>query len=448
MPETRITGGTVVTGPNDQLREVRERTESPQTPGECLTRSELAEQVNAWIHDRHGNTVELDGNYVGKLERGLIRWPQALYREGLRAALGVARDADLGFRRTRRSAASLESVNRSDFLRAALGVTAGAMVAPLAQSLITRQLTPVPSVVGQHEIDQVRTTARVFGTWDHTYGGGLVREAVAAQLRYSAGLLNARCSERLRGDLYSAVGFLGHTAAFMAFDAYAHEDAREMFRFALGCAEQGDDWHLRAKVLSSMARQAVWCGDPDAGLTLVELAMVRADRLTPTERAMLLTARGRALAKLHRVSDAAKTIGLADEQFANANPANDPVWMSYYDAAQHSGDTGHALFDLALDGKFASEASTRLATAVDGHTAPYARSRAISGIKLASLTMRTGDPVEAAGIGVRALEAAGTITSRRAADDLRELRSFAARHQRVPEVAELRNAIGNRLAIS
>ncbi|MEU0529149.1 XRE family transcriptional regulator [Amycolatopsis tolypomycina] len=433
--------------PNDQLRGARERTESPVTPGECLSRSELADLVNGWVFENKNITVELTANYIGKLERGLVRWPQTSYREGMRAVLNVRTDAELGFRRPRKIVASLDRVNRSEFLRTTLGVTAGALVAPLAQTLLNRQPTPVPSVVSQTHIDQVRTTAKLFGTWDHTYGGGLVREAVTAQLRYSAELLNSRCPEKLRTDLFNAVGFLGHTSGFMAFDAYAHNDAREMFEFALACAEKSGDWHLRAKVLSSMARQEIWCGNPDAGLTLVELAMVRADRLTPTERAMLLTARARALAKLHRVSDAANTVGLADDQFANSEPLNDPAWMAYYDAAQHSGDTGHALFDLALDGCFESEAVRRLSSAVDGHSSTYARSKVISGIKLASLTMTVGDPAEAAQIGTEALNGAGEITSRRAADDLRELREFAKRHQKVAEVAELREAISERLAI-
>lgn len=434
-----------MTAPNDQLHRLRERTESPQTPGECLSRAELAEQVNAWLFTNRKRQVELDANYVGRLERGVIRWPQAHYRDALRAVLGVRTDAELGFRRPRRTPASLEPVNRMDFLRAAIGVTAGVTVAPLTEALITRQPTPIPSVVGVREIEQVRSVARVFGTWDHTYGGGVVREAVASQLQYSAGLLEARCPQRLQTDLLGAVGYLGHTAAFMAFDAYAHDDARRMFEFALACAERANDWHLRAKVLSSMARQSIWCGDADTGLTYVELAMVRADRLTPTERAMLLTARARALAKLGRVADAAETVGIADEQFADSSPDDDPVWMRYYDSAQHSGDTGHALYDLALRGHFASEARARLAAAVAGHSAEYARSRAISGIKLASLTMRVGDPDEAADIGTRALDEAGKITSRRAADDLRELGRSTTPHQQVPQVAQLRRAISERL---
>jgi hypothetical protein len=437
-----------VTAPNDHFLRLREQTESPQTPGEHVSRAELAELVNAWMFEHRQRTVELDANYIGRLERAVIRWPQEDYRAALRAVLGVRTDAELGFRRPRRTPATLDSVNRMEFLRATIGVTAGIAVVPLAEAVVTRQPTPIPSIVGLREIEQVRSVARVFGTWDHTYGGGLVREAVASQLRYSAGLLEARCPERLWTDLLGAVGYLGHTAAFMAFDAYAHDDARRMFDFALACAEQANDWHLRAKVLSSMARQSIWCGDADTGLTYVELAMVRADRLTPTERAMLLTARARALAKLGRVSDAAGTVGLADEEFANSAPENDPVWMSYYDGAQHAGDTGHALYDLALRGYFASEARDRLTAAVTGHSAEYARSRTISGIKLASLTMRLGDPDEAASIGSRALDGAGKITSRRAVDDLRELAGYAATHQRRPVIGQLRRAIAERLELA
>jgi hypothetical protein len=51
---------------------------------------------------------------------------------------------------------------------------------------------------------------------------------------------------------------------------------------------------------------------------------------------------------------------MADEEFAHASPANDPAWMMYYDAAQHSGDTGHSLYDSALCGRFVTDARERL----------------------------------------------------------------------------------------
>jgi hypothetical protein len=55
--------------------------------------------------------------------------------------------------------------------------------------------------------------------------------------------------------------------------------------------------------------------------------------------------------------------------------------------------------------------------------------------------MVTGDPVEAATIGVEAVDTAGTLRSRRAADDLRELARYANLHAEVGEVVELRERI-------
>jgi hypothetical protein len=334
-------------------------------------------------------------------------------------------------------------VDRQQFIRAALGATVATSGSfAFADLIAPTQPTPVPLVVGYSEVAEVRNAARAFYSWDARYGSGVVREAVVAQLRYCVELLNARCSDRVRADLLSAVGYLAHVTGFMAFDAYAHDDARRMFRFSLQCAEESGDWHLRAKVLSSMARQAIWCGDPDTGLTFTELAMVRADRLTATERAMLHTGRARALAKLGRIQETASAVGAADEEFSHARPANDPDHMRYYDAAQHAGDTGHALWDVAVLGHFTTEAHHRLSAAVTGHGERFARARTMSQIKLASLVMATGDPCEAATVGGRALEAISTIRSRRAADDMRDLRRFAEPHTQLTGVAELIHRIG------
>ncbi|MGH3899715.1 MAG: XRE family transcriptional regulator, partial [Pseudonocardiaceae bacterium] len=82
-----------------------------------------------------------------------------------------------------------------------------------------------------------------------------------------------------------------------------------------------------------------------------------------------------------------------------------------------------------------------------GHTGTDdTRSRAICLTKLASLTMVTGDPLHAAALGHAALDLAGVIRSRRAAEELRELSRHAAAHQHLDEVAHLRQRIGTLLA--
>ncbi|MBF6353614.1 hypothetical protein IU449_03455 [Nocardia higoensis] len=79
--------------------------------------------------------------------------------------------------------------------------------------------------------------------------------------------------------------------------------ARRYFQLALHCAEQADDWGIRANVLSDMARQAIYVDHPDDGPSLIELAQVRQDRQTPTVRAMLSTVHARTLAKVGRGDD-------------------------------------------------------------------------------------------------------------------------------------------------
>jgi hypothetical protein len=353
----------------------------------------------------------------------------------------------LGFVNTRRAVVKLDDVKRKQFFEtAALGV--GTLVlGPLAALLEGGEPTPIPARVGATEIEQIRTATQVFQSWSFTYGGGLAREAVMGQLRWSAGLLDATCPTRLRPELFSAVGTLADTTAYMALDAGAHEEASRVFRFALACAEQAKDWPLRATILTDMAVQAIWTGQPDEGLTLTELALVRADdRLTATEQAMLHTDQAKALAKMRRGNETLRAVGTADDHFAHSTPDNDPPLMAYYNAAFHAGNTGFALFDLAILGHSpAQEATDRFTAAVAGLPTGCARPLARCQVKLASLTMATGDPLQAATLGHEALNAASAIRSRCASDDLRELARYAAAHQHLDEVAHLRHRIGTLL---
>lgn len=425
---------------NVLLRSARRRTESPSNPGSCMSRAELADRVAAHVYERHGDVLAPDKSWVGKLERGEITWPRASAREALRAILGASSDADLGFADRRRPLVHDDPAGHRDGLWPGAGTDD-----PLRATLDGLPPVAVPRQVGDAEVAQVHDAARVFATWDHAYGSGPTRTAILAQLRWSAGLLRGPVASALRPGLFSAVGYLGQVCGMVAFDDYAHGDARRILRFALACAEEAGDWHLRAKVYSCMARQEIWVGDADRGLTHAEQALVRADRLTATERAMLHTARARALAKLGRAEDTRAAVGAADDAFTGMSATEDPAWMAYYDAAQHSGDTGHALWDLAMRGH-RSDAAARLRVAAEGHGTAFARSRAISQAKLASLALATGDPIEGAALGKVALDFGSGIRSRRLGDDLRELARFAERHAALAPVAELRTGIARTLA--
>ncbi|MFE0356572.1 helix-turn-helix domain-containing protein [Streptomyces nigra] len=334
---------------------------------------------------------------------------------------------------------SHEPVYRRRFLQGGL-----AALAPidLMQAFAPPGLT-LPDSIGTRTIGEVQEVATVISGLDNKLGGGgLVSDVASPAMQWAAGLLQVQCPEHLRAELFAAVSRLGIVVGASAFDAYRHTYATQTFTFAADCAEEAGDWHLRAKTYSLLARQAIWKGEADDGLTYAEKGLVRSDRITATERAMLHTARARAFGKMGNVRDCMAAVGQADEAFEQAHPEEDPAWMAYYDEAQHNGDTAHALFDLVVgEGQDPGRAARRFATAVQGHSDAYKRSRAISRTKLAALVMATGDPRQAAAIGHEALDEVGRLTSRRAADDLRQLGAFAAKHPTVPEAAGLRERI-------
>jgi hypothetical protein len=70
------------------------------------TERQVAEEVARLVAVQTGRDLAIDGNYVSKLERGVITWPNRAYRQAFRTLFGVSSDAELGFypSRTRRDA--------------------------------------------------------------------------------------------------------------------------------------------------------------------------------------------------------------------------------------------------------------------------------------------------------------------------------------------------------
>ncbi|GGJ75292.1 hypothetical protein GCM10010123_01610 [Pilimelia anulata] len=84
--------------PNNRLRAARLRRPTPSGFGGPMSPQELAEAVNGYLWERYGSGAPtIDARKVREHESGRYRWPTALVREGYRAVLGAACDADLGF---------------------------------------------------------------------------------------------------------------------------------------------------------------------------------------------------------------------------------------------------------------------------------------------------------------------------------------------------------------
>ncbi|MBM7086914.1 hypothetical protein [Micromonospora humidisoli] len=96
-----------VIAPNTVLSAARKQLPSPMRPGQCMSRSELADAVNATLDaiysGRDVTAHYVDFRWIGKLERGEHRWPSAARRAALRQVLGATTDADIGLYSPRRS---------------------------------------------------------------------------------------------------------------------------------------------------------------------------------------------------------------------------------------------------------------------------------------------------------------------------------------------------------
>lgn len=62
-----------------------------------ITESQMAEEVARIVVAQTGRDMAIGGNYVSKLERGVITWPNRVYREAFRAFFNADTDAELGF---------------------------------------------------------------------------------------------------------------------------------------------------------------------------------------------------------------------------------------------------------------------------------------------------------------------------------------------------------------
>jgi hypothetical protein len=218
----------------------------------------------------------------------------------------------------------------------------------------------------------------------------------------------------------TAVARLGRLAGFMSVDARDHGTARRCFLISLQIAADAEDWPSRLNVLSGMVRQAVHLGNGTAALKMCSLARAGEVSASATTRTMLRVLEARAFGILGRADEAITATRQAEDLFTHRQPEDDPPWLWFYDEAQMLGDTGHALFPLAL-ADVDVDAVRRLRAAVELHSAADTRGRTFSLIKLATLEVHQDSGPNALQIAREAIAATAQLRSGRALDYLDDL---------------------------
>ena len=417
-----------------------------------LTLDQLAELVADHVQQETGNRPPIDGDHLGRMERGQINWPGAHYRRALRAVLDCRSDADLGFYSTRTTktapsppppSADGGSALVADAGAATLGVLAPDVVETLGAFLDQ----PAPAKrLGMVDVADLHSMIDDMEHADHSAGGRTVVRSMALQqlawATHSAKQASFRDAES-RAAWASAVARLGRLAGFMSVDAREHDVARRAFLLSLQVAAQAEDWPSRLHVLSGMCRQAVHLGDADSALKLAQLAKAGDAHSSPTARAVVRVLEARAYGLMGRKEETLRSVYEAESLFEARRPDEDPPWLWYYDDAQFYGDTGQALYPLALAGKDV-DAEHRLRRAVDTHLATDTRGRTFSLVKLATIQAKREPDAAALTTAREATKAVQELRSGRAFDYLADLGN-ALRRSGSDEAAELASEISRTL---
>jgi hypothetical protein len=305
--------------PNQRLCAARRAMVSPVSPGVVLSRSELAEMVNAAVFRHTGRVAALDGHYVAKLERGVIGWPGVEYRRALRDVLSVATDADLGFHRPRRGAdtappllgATLRAGNETERERLAR-VLAGEDRVDWA-------------VVG-HLADML-ATQRWIERW---IGSARALPATLAQIDL-AEHLTRQAGSGLRPALIALVAEYHLLAGWMSDESGDHRAALDHHDRAIHAGHEIDDPTIVASGFGFKSHLAWGVGDAAGVIDLARAGQRDCRRLSPGVRGALaqMQARGHALHSDHAVVDRLinKTERLTDQ--AHEHPENEPGWVYF-----------------------------------------------------------------------------------------------------------------------
>ncbi|WP_350280890.1 hypothetical protein [Kribbella sp. HUAS MG21] len=245
-----------MSGPNELLREARERTPSRRAPGEHMSRSELADAVCAWLWSTTEVKYELDGHYIAKLERGAVRWPGAAYRSGLRSVLGVSTDTDLGFFPPPGTA-----VTEPDPIPPSSMAGHDDDLVDAGDESIALLSFAEQSNVGELTVEQLHADIeRIAQSYLRMPIRPLFEKSRAIRDRAFA-LLAGNQSPRQSRDLYSAAGWAITLLGWMSVDLGRPDIAEGHTRTAWACAEAADHDVLRGWIRATQHTAAFWQED-------------------------------------------------------------------------------------------------------------------------------------------------------------------------------------------
>lgn len=274
--------------PNDLLRRARESRLSPSGSGRPMSRQELADAASAYLP--HPITAA----YIGKLERGELRWPTKATREALRRVLGAREDRELGFYITRRPTTLPQTEVTADL--SAVGATRlSHLSAPGLEDVVTilqrvhrRRRTIDPRIVTQLS-DTLRHLVEGYDKMGHE----ILVPALVRHRTWLDSLLDDCTDLRQRRELFRIASGTSGLLGYVAVGHGSFPVARAYLMEAIDLADLAGDQDLRAWIRGTQSLVEYYAGNYGDALAYAEDRLAASPEVPPSDRTPGFMTRGR-----------------------------------------------------------------------------------------------------------------------------------------------------------
>ncbi len=200
---------------------------------------------------------------------------------------------------------------------------------------------------GETLVRQIEATIPGLRALDDSEGGASGLTYARAQFQAVSLLLHKGLhSGDVTRRLLVALGELGQTTGWMAFDSGQHGLAQRYFLTALRAAREANDRSLAAHILGDLCYQAACRGIGVDAVEIGEAAVRAAESATRTARASVITRLGYAYAVASDTDGFARARGMARELFESHCPGLDPSWAYYLSESHLDAQAGYSLVHM------------------------------------------------------------------------------------------------------
>jgi tetratricopeptide (TPR) repeat protein len=376
------------------------------------TQEQLAEAINLDLPPAYVVTA----NEIGKIERGIVKFPRPVRRVAYRKALQAATDAEIGFFNSRRG-----KIERTPVLDDPLEVQPLDGSPGEESSTWTVDWHPELDNESDMKDSEVFLSAmHSFRAADKKVGGSFLYDTVVRYLRTEVEPKVADTDQTSDSEVFLAAATMTEMVGWMAHDAGRDEVAVRHFSRSLDLAESSNDEQLGVHIFGSISHLANHLGRVPDAMRYAQQGQALLARIPrqPDLEARLFSVQARSYAALGDKNECVRLIEKADKALQAVPGAARSQWASNFDAGSLAGEAARC-FRILGDADRAQRYAEKV---VELRPETRTRSHAFGQLILIAVLIRKGHPEQACELAGQLLTYTDHLSSNLVTQQLRELR--------------------------